>query len=81
MKSEMHMHHTATDKICKILSDMPAIEHLIAEFCDCLILKLPCRDFYPCLSQATNTIRHNYLGPLFSSVLHTLTYSERPLSL
>lgn len=77
----MHMQHTATDKICGILPDTPAIEQLIAEFCDYSVLTLPCLDFYSCLLQATNTVRHNYLGPLFSSVLHTITYSERPLPL
>lgn len=75
------MQHTATDKICGILPDTPAIEQLIAEFCDYSVLTLPCLDFYSCLLQATNTVRHNYLGPLFSSVLHTITYSERPLPL
>lgn len=68
MKCDIHMHHTAPDKICVVLSDMPVIEQLTSEFCDCLVLTLACCDFYLCPWQATNNIRHNYLSPLLSSV-------------
>lgn len=52
-----------------------------AEFCDCLVLTLPGYHFQPCPWQATNLTRQKYIGPLFSSVMHNIAYSERPLPL
>lgn len=52
-----------------------------AEFRDCLVLTLPGYDSQPCPRQATNLMRQKYIGPLFSSVMHNIAYSERRLPL
>lgn len=78
---EMHMHCINTVETCGILSDIPVIGQLTADPHDCLLLTLPGKNFHPHTQQATKNTRHKYLSPLFSSGMHNITYSERPLLL